>query len=125
VIKDVEFTNLVDVVVTSSSLPVVADPLLRQHVKAGAILVRVVDEDIFTTEESKSQLYESLAYMMELGARQNQMLLVVKLMARGSARPYDQLTYWFNSGGIAVAVDDDEVNTILKSFDKLIEGKYD
>jgi len=125
VIKDVEFTNLVDAVVTSSSLPVVADPLLRKHVSAGAILVRVVDEDIFTTEESKSQLYESLAYMMELGARQNQMLLVVKLMARGSARPYDQLTYWFNSGGIAVAVDGDEVNTILKSFDKLIEGKYD
>ena len=87
--------------------------------------MRVVDEDIFTTEESKSQLYESLAYMKGLDARYNQMLLVIKLMARGSARPYDQITWWFNSGGIAVAVDDDEVNTILKSFDKLIEGKYD
>ncbi len=123
-IKDVEFTKHVSAVVTPSNLPVVAEPLLKKHIEAGAILVKVVEEDLFTTEESAQEVFESLSYMLNLGARYNQSLLVVKLMARGSARPYTQLAYWIASGGIAIAVDDDEVDVVLKTFDKLLEGKY-
>lgn len=122
-IKDVEFTKHVSAVVTPSGIPVV-EPLLKKHVDAGAILVRVVDEDLFMTEQSAQDVFESLSYMLELGARYNQCLLVVKLMTRGSARPYDQLVYWIASGGIAIAVDNDEVDTVLKTFDRLLEGKY-
>lgn len=122
-IKNVDSQHI-SAVITPSMLPVVADPLLRKHVEAGAILVKVVEESLFMTEETAEEVYQSLSHMLELGARYNQALLVVKLMSRGSARPYDQLVYWIASGGIAIAVDDDEVDTVLKTFDRLLEGKY-
>ena len=121
-IKSVDSQHI-SAVITPSALPVVADPLLRKHVEAGGILVKIVEESLFMTEESAAEVYQSLSHMLELGGRYNQCLLVVKLMSRGSARPYDQLVYWIASGGIAIAVDDDEVDVVLKTFDKLLEGK--
>ena len=50
-IKNIDSKHI-NKLVTPSVLPTL-EPLLKKHVDAGAILVKVVDETIFSTEESK------------------------------------------------------------------------
>jgi hypothetical protein len=118
-----ELQQPLSIIATAMNLPVVTDALIQKHVANGAVLYLVVDEDLFMTEDSASILYAGLSKMQELGATQKQSMLVIKLMSSASARPYDQLRYWQRSGGIAIALEPNEVDPFFKAESRWIEGE--
>lgn len=115
--------KLISKVVTPSPLPATTGSLLRKHVEHGAILYTVVDEELWMVEDTAIALYQSLEYMLELGASPHQCMLVLVLMDSTHGRTYDQLRYWQRSGGVGIAVEDSNLTTFFKNEELYIEGK--
>lgn len=121
-IKDTHKPNVK--IVTALGLPTVTDELLQKHLERGSVLYLTVDEDMFMTENSAEELYETLSWMLSLEAAQCQSMLVVRLMSSASPRPYDQLRYWQRSGGCAIALEPSEVDPFFRDEDRWIGEHY-
>ena len=120
----VNLTNQhVNKIVTPLGIPAVSDNLLAKHVERGAVLYLIMDEELWITQDIAKRLYESLAYMQSLGAKQNQMMLVLVLMESDRGREYDQLRYWQRSGGIGICIEQNNLDLFFKNENKYVEGK--
>lgn len=108
--------------VSPLGLPTVAS-LLPKHVKHGAILYKIVDEQLWMTPDVAKVLYESLCFMLDTGCRPHQAHLIIVLTEGGRGRTYDELRYWQASGGTGVTLYNHELDAYLKSEDKRVEGK--
>ena len=121
-------TNLthqhVSKIATPLNIPALSDNLLKKHIERGAILYLIIEEELWMTNSAAEHLYESLSFMMALGAKQSQMMLVLVLMdgsVRG--REYDSLRYWQRSGGIGVCIEQNNLDLFFRNEDKFVEGK--
>lgn len=108
--------------VSPLGLPTVAS-LLPKHVQHGAILYKIVDEQLWMTPDVAKVLYESLCFMLDTGCRPHQAHLIVLITEGGRGRTYDELRYWQASGGTGVALYEHELGAYLKSEERRIEGK--